>query len=187
MPSSRRYHATVEEYLSLEARSETKHEYSDGEMFAMAGGTPEHAWLAGELIKLIGNQLPRSCRVGSSDPRVSIERTGLLTYPDASVSCGQATFDARDPHAITNPVLLAEVTSPSSVDYDRGEKLSHYKQLASLSCVLIVSHTERRVTVIERTTDGWAVRDFRGGETVIVQQPALRLDVDALYAVTSIP
>ncbi len=187
MTSARRVHATIPEYLAVEARSDLKHEYCDGEIFAMAAATPEHAWLTGALLGQLGDQRPTTCRVGSSDLRVSIERTGLLTYPDASIVCGPATFDSRDPHAVTNPVLLAEVTSPSSEDYDRGEKLSHYKQIVTLTSVLILSHTARRLTVIERTAEGWATREFRGGETAETQAPSLRLEVDALYAVTSIP
>ncbi|MCU0700837.1 MAG: Uma2 family endonuclease [Myxococcaceae bacterium] len=187
MSMGRRVHATVQEYLAVEARSDLKHEYYDGEIFAMAGGTPEHAWLAAQLIGQLGNQLPKTCRVASSDLRVSIERTGLLTYPDASVIRGPPTFDAREPHAVTNPLVLAEVTSPSSEDYDRGEKLSHYKQIIALACVIILSHTARRLTVVERTAQGWATREFRGGETAELLQPSLRLEVDALYAVTSIP
>jgi Uma2 family endonuclease len=187
MTSARRVHATVSDDLAVEARSDLKHEYCDGEIFAMPGATPEHAWLTGGLLGQLGAQRPTTCRVGSSDLRVSIERTGLLTYPDASVVCGPATFDSRDPHAVTNPVLLAEVTSPSSEDYDRGEELSHHKQIVTLTSVLILSHTARRLTVIERTAEGWATREFRGGETAETQAPSLRLEVDALYAVTSIP
>jgi Uma2 family endonuclease len=184
--TARRVHCTVEDYLAVEAQSALKHEFYDGEIFAMAGGKPEHAWLAGEVIAGLRGQLPVACRVGSSDLRLSIESTGLLTYPDVFVVCGTPSLDRRDPHAVTNPVLLVEVTSPSSEDYDRGEKLSHYKQIASLSCVLLVSHRARRVTAIERSDSGWRMSEARGGEVLEVKTPALRIDVDSLYAGTAL-
>ena len=97
-----------------------------------------------------------------TDPRVTdrviTRRTvtaDLSAFPDASVVCGEVEAPAIDPHAVTNPSLLVEVTSRSTEDYDRGDKLSHYKQLASLQAVVFVSHRHRRVTVVSRVGAGW--------------------------------
>lgn len=183
MTSARRLHHTYLDYLRLERESPIKHEYCDGEIFAMAGGTPEHATLSAEIIALIRGQLPAGCHVMTSDVKVRIESSDLSTYPDATVVCGPVKRDAADENAVTNPVLVVEITSPSSEDYDRGEKLSHYKQLASLQAVLIVSHRERRVTVIERAAKTWHVTEFRSSERAEVKTPGLTLEIDALFRV----
>jgi Uma2 family endonuclease len=165
--AARHVHHTYAEYLALEEESPTRHEYLEGEIYAMAGGTPDHAALAGAVIGILRSGLPLGCRVFTSDLRVRIAETGLSTYPDAAVVCGASLRAADDPIAIVNPVLLVEVTSPSTEDYDRGEKLRHYKQLASLREVLIVSHREPRVTLARREEDGrWSSSDFRSGQSL---------------------
>lgn len=184
MFSARRLHHTYEDYLRLEQESAVKHEYCDGEIFAMAGGTPEHGLLSAEVISLIRAQLREGCRVMTSDVRVRIEASDLSTYPDATVVCGPLQRSAKDEHAVVNPVLLVEVTSASTEDYYRGEKLSHYKQLPSLRTVLLVSHKARRVTVVQRSGDTWGPpTEFRSSETVACAEPALSIAVDRLYAV----
>jgi Uma2 family endonuclease len=89
---------------------------------------------------------------------------------------------AIDPNAITNPTLLVEVTSNSTEDYDRGEKLGHYKQLPSLVAVLFVSHRRPQVTVVERTPSGWQQREARAAEQVTLEHPSVSFSVDDLYA-----
>ena len=147
----------------------------------MAGGTVAHAQLAARVIRLLGNALEAHCEVFSSDLKVRIEATDLSAFPDASVVCGPTTTAAIDPNAITNPTLVIEVTSNSTEDYDRGDKLSHYKQLPSVKAVLFVSHRRPRVTAVSRTSTGWEEREFRGGERVELVDPSVLLDVDALY------
>jgi Uma2 family endonuclease len=183
MTSARRLHYTYREYLEVERRSDVKHEFLDGEIYAMAGGSPEHSLLATQLTTLLRSRLTSGCHVGNSDLKVNILATGLSTYPDGSVICGALERDPRDELAITNPILLLEVTSPSTEDYDRGDKLSHYKQLPSLQVVVIASHQSKRLTVVTRTTTGWATTDVRGGERVTLAAPALELTVDEVYAV----
>lgn len=150
---ARRLHYTYAEYLDVEAHSDVRHEYFDGDIFAMAGGTPEHGFLTSRVVQLVGNQLARPCRVGSSDVKIATA-TGLTTYPDVSVICGPPLRDPRDALALTNPVLLVDVTSPSTDEYDRGDKLDHYRSIESLQTVLIVSHIEPRVTAVRREGAG---------------------------------
>ena len=90
-------------------------------------------------------------------------------------------MSSLDPLALTNPTLLVEVTNPSTEAYDRGDKLSHYKQLPSLRAVLFVSHKAKRITVVQRGPKGWDERDFRSSEQVVLTEPALTFAVDALY------
>jgi Uma2 family endonuclease len=120
--------------------------------------------------------------VFSSDLKVRVEASDLSAFPDASVVCGPPQCSPIDSHAITNPTVLVEVTSPSTEDYDRGEKLSHYKQLPALQAVLFVSHRTRRVTVVSRAGTGWEEREVRAGEHVQLESPALRISIDELYA-----
>jgi Uma2 family endonuclease len=113
---------------------------------------------------------------------VRVEATGLTTHPDVSFVCGPAARSGIDRTAVTNPTLVVEVTSPSTEDYDRGDKLSHYKQLPSLQAVLLVSHAGPRITLVERREEGWRVTDFRAGERVVLAEPAAELEVDRVYA-----
>ncbi len=132
-------------------------------------------------VHLLGNALDGRCAVFSSDLKVRIEATNFSTFPDAVVVCGPVTTSPIDAHAVVNPTVVVEVTSPSTEDYDRGDKLSRYKQLPSLRAVLFVSHRARRVTVVERAGSTFSERDVRGGETVVLSDPALAIGVDAIY------
>jgi Uma2 family endonuclease len=180
--TARRLHHTYEDYLRALELSAIKLEFCDGEMYAMAGGTPAHADLAASMTRLLGNALLGRCRVSSSDLKVRIETTDLSTFPDVSVVCGSREVAAIDPNAVTNPTLLVEVTSNSTEDYDRGDKLGHYKQLPSLAAVMFVSHRRPQVTVVARTGSGWEEREHRAGETVMLESPSVTFAVDELYA-----
>jgi Uma2 family endonuclease len=179
---ARRVHYTYAEYLALEESSSVRHEFLDGEIYAMAGGSPDHASLSAAVIRLVGAGLPPGCRTFTSDLRVRIEATGLTTYPDVAVVCGRTERSREDPLAVTNPVLLVEVTSPSTEEYDRGEKLRHYKGLPSVREVLVVSHRSAEVTLHRRVDDGWVTLTSKAGEVVELAGLGARIAVDELYA-----
>jgi Uma2 family endonuclease len=187
MSTGRRLHYTYAQYLEALAMSELRLEYYEGDIFAMAGGTPEHGMLAAGLISLLSRQLPATCRVMTSDVKVRVLATGLSTFPDLSVVCGALERAPDDQNCITNPVLLVEVLSPSTEDYDRGEKLSQYKQIPSLQAVLLVAHDARRITLVKRSGDGWDVVDAREGETLSVATPPLTFEVREAFAPLSPP
>jgi Uma2 family endonuclease len=180
--TARRVHYNYGEYLQLLELSSVKLEFCDGEIYAMAGGTPTHAALGASATRLLGNALLGRCLAYSSDLKVRIEETDLTTFPDVTVVCGERRTSTIDANAVINPTLLVEVTSSSTEAYDRGEKLSHYKQIPSLTAVLLVSHRRRQVTVIERSAKGWEQRELRAGEVVAIENLALSLSVDELYA-----
>jgi Uma2 family endonuclease len=180
--TARRVHYSYEEYLRTLEMSDVKLEYLDGEIYAMAGGTPARARLAAVATRVLDAALSGRCAVYSSDLKVHVEATGLSTFPDVTVVCGELRTAPVDANAAVNPSLLVEVTSKSTEDYDRGEKLSHYKQLGSLRAVLFVSHRRRQVTLIERDGATFNQREFRAGEDIVVSEPALRFPVDELYA-----
>jgi Uma2 family endonuclease len=180
--TGRRLHHSYEQYLAALEVSGVKLEYCEGEIYAMAGGTPAHADLAASMTRLLGNALLGRCRVSSSDLKVRIEATDLSTFPDVSVVCGEREVASVDRHAVTNPTLLVEVTSRSTEDYDRGEKLSHYQRCPSLRAVLLVSHRRQEITAFVRAGATWEEHVYRAGERVRLSDPALELSVDELYA-----
>jgi Uma2 family endonuclease len=182
---ARKLHYTYEQYLEIERRSDVRHEYLNGEIYALAGGTPEHAFLAAQVIHLLGRALPPACRMATSDLKISVEGSGLYTYPDAAIICGQAKFDVRDRQAVVNPTVLVEVTSESTEDYDRGAKLLHYQSISSLQCLIIVSHRQPLVTVFRRATDEWKSANYGPGTVAELDGPVQRLEVESVYSVIS--
>ncbi|MBX3191105.1 MAG: Uma2 family endonuclease [Labilithrix sp.] len=161
---------SFDDYLRIEEDSGTKHEFVDGQVFAMSGGTPEHAGIAANITALLAAALRgQPCRVFSSDLRVRVRETGLGTYPDVTVICGKVDVDPDDPkgHTAVNPCLLVEVLSPSTEDYDRGEKLGNYKRIPSLEEIILVAHDRREVEIVRREGDGsWSRHIARDGDSV---------------------
>lgn len=146
---------TPEEYLAIERAAETKSEYLDGQMFAMAGASRDHVLITGNLGSLLRDQLrPRGCRTYTSDLRVAVGATGLYTYPDVVVVCGEERFEDAEVDTLLNPTLLVEVLSPSTESYDRGRKFDHYRALESLREYVLVSQSEAKVERYTRQEDG---------------------------------
>ena len=170
--------------MAFENASAEKHEFLDGEIYAMAGGSEEHSALSAAVVRLLGNvTVDGPCRVHTSDLRVYVESVGLATYPDASVICGPLVQHEPSPKATAlNPMVLVEVTSDSSEEYDTGAKLEYYQTIPTLREYVIVSHRERRVTVHVRESDGrWTVRDAGQGGEVAIPSIAAQLAVDEVY------
>jgi Uma2 family endonuclease len=155
---------SLDECLRLEEHANVKHEYLDGAIYAVAGGTPERAALASAIIAALSVQLrDRPSRVYTSDARVRVAATGLDTYPDVTVVCGGEQRDRDDELAIANPVVLVEVTSDRREAYDRGSKLEHFKRIPSLREIVIVSHREPRLTIHRRDGEGWSCVESADG------------------------
>lgn len=174
---------TYAEYLRAEAEAEVKHEYLRGEVWAMAGGTPEHGALAAAMIMLLGSGLRgKPCRVFSSDVRVRVQATDLATYPDVSVVYGHLERAPDDPHAILNPVLLVEILSDSTEAYDRGDKAAHYRRIPSLREYLLVSQREPRLEVFRRGEGGrWELYEAGPGESLTLASVGVIVETDEVY------
>ena len=171
------------EYLEREQETGLKHEWLDGQIFAMAGGTPEHARLVfetGHLLRLA--VAPKRCRVFTSGLKLRVQATGLATYPDVVVVCGSAELDGVDPNAVVNPMVLVEVLSRTTEAYDRGEKWAHYRTIPSLQAYLLVDQLRPRVEMFERTPDGFLHRMAEAGQRLSIPGLPIELDIDALYA-----
>ena len=178
---------TYAEYIAFERGSNVKHEYLDGQIYAMAGGTPEHAALASAASGQLYAQLRGGpCRAYDSDLRVRTH-SGLTTYPDVTVVCGPSQRDQEDALAVTNPILLLEVLSRSTAEYDAGEKFEHYKTLPSLRQYVLVSYPEHSLRVWTRSESGvWQSTDVREGEAAELLVGA-KLDVRELYEAAAEP
>lgn len=133
----------VEEYLKLEKEAPYKSEYFAGEIFMMAGGSPNHNRIALNVSgKLSVGLEGKGCEAFNSDQRLFITKNGLFTYPDAMMVCGQIEFARPDPHAITNPVLIVEVLSPTTKDYDQGGKFELYRDIETF-CEYLLIHQDK--------------------------------------------
>jgi len=183
---------TYAEYLAIEAATGMKHEWVDGVVYAMSGGTLAHnhlgAQIIGELLRLIGD---RPCRVFTSDQKTRPSRVRFAAYPDVTVVCGEPIVHDDDPNAVTNPIVLVEVLSDSTEGWDRAGKFRRYRKLASLQHYVLVSQHERCIEVYSRANDGtWIFSEALEGESAALEALGGSLDVDRVYrnvALTALP
>ncbi len=180
---------TPEQYREIERKAEYKSEYYKGEMFAMAGGTSPHALLAVQTLRLLGNALEgRDCLVYNSDMRVLINSTGLYTYPDASVVCGEPRFFDDVEDTLLNPGVIIEVLSPSTEAYDRGRKFEHYREIPSFRHYVLISSDRVHVDLYTRGEDGrWMLTSASGpAEVIDLTSVNCSLCIADLYAKTKL-
>ncbi len=183
-----RRHYSFADYLEIEEQSrEVKHEFVRGEIFAMAGGSVEHAALSQAFGALLTAHLKGGpCRAYSSDLRIRIREAGVATYADCSVVCDPVERDPESPTHVTNPRVVIEVLSPSTEDYDRDEKRLYYQELHSLAEYVVVSQDRRRVEVWRRESDHFAHSLHEAGEKVLLPSLDFELDVDDLHATAGV-
>ncbi len=156
-------HHSPTEYLAMERESRGRSEYSDGEIFATAGASRRHNLICLNIGATFWNQLrDRDCEVYSSDMRVLVPATGLYTYPDVVVVCGEPEFEDAELDTLLNPTLIVEVLSDSTADYDRGAKFEQYRTVPSLQEVLLVAQDEvHGVRYRRRNDDSWMLSETR--------------------------
>ncbi len=175
---------TAEDYLRLERAAAYKSEYYAGEVFAMAGSTPEHSLITANVLRELGNLLKgRPCAPYDSNLRIRVSASGLYTYPDASVVCGALQFADEHRDTVINPTLVVEVLSDSTEAYDRGNKFEHYRTLPSLKEYVLVSQKAPLVDVFTRGAEAvWALTPVRGIEaTVRLQSLDIELRLREIY------
>jgi Uma2 family endonuclease len=175
---------TEEEYWALEAQSPIKHEYFDGCIYAMAGGSNRHAVLCTKAAIAVGSRLRgKPCRVVGSEQRVKIEATGLQTYPDVSIYCPPARFEGNTNEVLLNPSVIIEVLSPSTELYDRGAKFEHYKQISSLTDYLLVAQDHVQVDHYRRQENGdWLLHTARTlDESITLEVVSAAVPLGELY------
>jgi Uma2 family endonuclease len=182
-PAGPRHRYTYAEYLAYERDSGLKHEYEDGEILAMAGGSRRHSALASRVSAALEAGRKPECVAFQSDLKIRVLATGKATYPDASVVCGPIESDPADPSGatVTNPTVLVEVLSPSTEEEDRGNKWQHYQLIASLQEYVLVSQAAPRVECYRRLPSGnWEYSDSTKGRVQL--STGAVFDLDRLYA-----
>ena len=170
------------DYLAWEAAQLDRHEYIDGEVFAMAGAEDRHVTVAGNLYIALRQHLGGSpCRTFMSDMRLHVAAANSYFYPDVLVTC--SALDLASPLVKTEPKLIAEVLSPSTAAYDRGLKFSHYRSLASLQEYVLIDLDSRSTDCYRKGADGlWVLHPFARGEPVSLASVALELTAAQLFA-----
>ena len=160
---------TPEEYLEMERKSEERHEYFDGQIFAMSGAKFNHNVIAWNLGSELKQKLKdKKCVACPSDMRVFIPATGLYTYPDLVVVCGKPQFQDDVFDTLLNPVLIIEVLSETTEGYDRGKKFLNYRSIETLQEYVLVSQDEARIEKYVKRADGlWVLSDAVGLEAEI--------------------
>lgn len=158
---------TIEDYLRIERAATRRSEFYRGEMFAMAGGSPQHSLIKMNLAFVLTGQLRgKPCTAYDNDLRIRIKATGLYTYPDGSVICGDIEFDDAVRDTALNPTVLIEVLSPTTEAYDRGKKWAHYQQIPSLREYLLISQDCPKIERFQRNADDtWTLTTSKGLET----------------------
>ncbi len=159
---------TEKECLRLERQAETKSEYWNGQVYALAGASERHTIIVANTLTLFVMQFKgRACTAHASDLRVKVMPSGLYTYPDIVIICGRAQFEDRHRDTLLNPSAIIEVLSPSTEAYDRGTKFEHYRALDSLSDYLLVSQESPTVEHFERQPDDrWLLSTYKGTAAV---------------------
>ncbi len=161
MPSQPKPYLTPEQYLTLERTAAYKSEYFRGEVFAMAGASPTHVLVVSNMVAALHGQLRRRpCTVYSTDLRVKVEASGLYTYPDIVVVCGDLQFDDDHQDTLLNPTLIVEVLSESTKDYDRGGKFAQYRKIPSFAEYVLVAQDEYHVEhFVKQPQGGWLLSE----------------------------
>src|ERR1700761_6242307 len=158
-----------EEYLERERKAETRSEYRNGEIVAMARSSPAHARIVMNLVIKIGSKLGDGpCEVFSTDLRLGVRAANLYTYPDVMITCGELDLADKRQDIVLNPVVLIEVFSKSTQDYDRGEKFASYRNIPSLREYLTVAQDKVHIEQHTRQPDQhWSLSEFTEPSAVI--------------------
>lgn len=175
---------TDDEYLAIDRASDTKSEYLDGVIYAMGGASARHVQIVGNVARELGNQLrDKPCVVYSTDLRVRVSRQGLYAYPDVVVVCGDPVFIDDELDTVTNPLLIVEVLSSSTKNYDRGEKFERYRSISTLQEYLLVAQDKMHIErYLRQSDDAWVLRETNSaGDTIDLASAGCRLPVAEIY------
>jgi Uma2 family endonuclease len=170
-----------EEYLQLEELSQIKHEYIQGETYAMAGASDAHVTICINLVTLLRNHVRGSgCRVYMSDMKARIESRNIYYYPDVMVSCDERdkAFQSFKRH----PCLIIEVLSKGTEGFDRGDKFADYQNLETLQEYVLINQKRQRVECFRRNAEGlWVLHSYTQGSEIHLASVDFRISMDAIY------
>ncbi|RMD68617.1 MAG: Uma2 family endonuclease [Gammaproteobacteria bacterium] len=185
MKASLEPHLTPEAYLEEEARGGRKCEYLDGTIWAMVGASDAHVTIAGNLFVFLRQHLSPPCRTYISGMKVHIPKANAFFYPDVLITCDPR--DAGKPLFKEHPCLIAEVLSPSTEAFDRGQKFAIFRMLDSLTEYLLIDSTRISVERFSREKGRWVLYPHGEGETVTIASLGLDIPVNALYQDVTFP
>lgn len=172
---------TSDEFLAWEERQPDKHEFVNGEIFAMVGVTRQHATIAGNVFSFLMQQLRGTpCRAYMAEMKLRLDAADAFFYPDVFVTCSEKDHEAE--RYMTEPRLIVEVLSESTEAYDRGEKFEKYRQFATLSEYVLINPGKRKVEIFRRDTTGhWVLYEYGDDEAVQFASLDLRIESTVLY------
>lgn len=176
------------DYLALEEQSPIRHEYVDGEVYAMAGGSLRHNRIALNTASALLSALRGTpCQVFMSDVKLRVAHDNAFYYPDVVAACNEASPLAGEEKIVADPLLVVEVLSPSTETTDRREKLAAYRRVPSVKEYILISQDRQQVEIYRRQGDiGWLYLSFEAGESVEFTTLALSLPIGDLYAGTDV-
>lgn len=178
---------SIEEYINQEKESGTKYEYHNGQIFALAGGTINHGLLCGNIYSEFRNKLKgnnSNCKPVTSEIKLNIKSENSFVYPDTMVICGDLEKSEHDQNSVTNPILIAEILSKSTADYDRGDKFYLYRQINTLQEYVLIEQNKPLVEVYYKKpgTDLWSISRTKGLQSKIkFQSLDIEIDMKDLY------
>ena len=180
---------TIEEYLKFEKDSQDKHEYYQGEVFAMSGAKLAHNMIAGNIYFGLRKKLNgKSCQPFNSDQRIYIPGNSLFTYPDISIICGDILTKDNDEFNVLNPTVIIEVLSQSTRSYDRGEKFKLYRDISSLKQYILVDSESVGIESYHINETGhWELEEYKTIEgNLLIKVLELSIPVIDIYEGTKI-
>lgn len=184
MVAEPRIYLTPEAYLDLERQGEERHEYIDGTLVAMAGGSAQHGLIQVGISSLLRTALRgRDCYVYPSDVKIGIPTANIYTYPDISVVCGTRQFEEGRRDTLLNPILLVEILSSATERYDRGKKFAHYRRIPTLAEYVLVAQDTPLIEHYVRQPDGtWRWAAVEGlDETITLSTVKCSLPLAEVY------
>lgn len=175
---------SIEEYLEIENASTEKHEYYNGDIFAMTGAKLPHNEISGNLYSALHTRLRgKKCRPYNSDQRIHVQANTLFTYPDISIVCDEVITLNNDNWNILNPVVIIEVLSPSTKNYDRGEKFKLYRNIPTLKEYVLVDSESIHIEVFRlNETRHWELEEYNStNEEVCFKTLSEKIAVTEIY------
>lgn len=176
------------DYLAREEESRIRHEFVNGEMYAMSGGTQRHNRIAVNMAAaLLAGLRGKPCQVFVNDVKLNVARDEAYYYPDVMVACGESYRMAGDAKSVTDPVLVVEVISPSTENIDRREKLASYRRLRSLVEYVLISQDKQQAEIYRRQGDiGWFYLSFEANDDVTLSSLDISVPIQDIYAGTDV-
>lgn len=183
---------TVKEYIQQEIESNTKYEYHNGKIYALAGGTLNHGLISGNVYSELRNKLKEkdsTCLPFNSEIKLYIDNTNSYVYPDSMVICGEIEPSQEDENSVTNPILIIEVLSKSTAGYDRGDKFHLYRKIPTFKEYVIIEQQRYIVDVHYKhdNSDLWKITRYEGLDSIVkFQSIGVEITMEELYYRTKI-